>query len=339
MSPLVQVLVATFLIVIPTVPAIASGRPGDGPPPRPVEVLKIEGVALAYPRWMPAGDRIVFQGNQTGGWQLYAAGSDGGDVVQLTSGDAASYAPDPSPDGSRIAFVSDRSGNEDVFIMAADGTGVRNLTSHPARDIHPYWTPDGRLLLFNSTRSDPAGYLPHVFELAVEGGEVRQLTEGEDYETCARMSPAGDTIVYLQTWVGDDQHDDVCLLDREGTLVRNLTADAHRDGWPAWFPDGRHIVFASRRSGTFALYSIGADGTGLRQLTFPEPPVADARPVVSPDGLSVLFNRDLGEGTVAIMRLSVDRQGSRAVSTRAGWVLDAHGGGRPSEHRCRAGHC
>jgi TolB protein len=269
----------------------------------PVEVLRIEGVTLAYPRWMPAGDRIVFQGDQSGRWQIYAAVVDGTGIARLTSGNAASYYPDPSPDGRHIAFVSDRTGNEDIYIMDADGSDVRNITDHPARDIHPYWTPDGLHIVFNSTRDDPEGFLPHVYEIAVDGGAIRQLTSGDDYETCARASPDGAQIVYLQTFVGNDQHDDVCLRDRDGDDLRNLTGDTHRDGWPAWSPDGESIVFASMRSGTFRLYTMRRDGTGVRQLTAPEAPIADVRPVYSPDGRQVLFNRVLGDDTVAIMRL------------------------------------
>ena len=36
---------------------------------------------------------------------------------------------------------------------------------------------------------------------------------------------------------------------------------------PAWSPDGSRIAFSSRRSGTFDLYVMNADGTGTERLT------------------------------------------------------------------------
>jgi Tol biopolymer transport system component len=38
-----------------------------------------------------------------------------------------------------------------------------------------------------------------------------------------------------------------------------------------------------------------SDGTGVRQLTFPEAPFSDARPSVSYDGRRIVFNRQKGE--------------------------------------------
>lgn len=284
----------------------ADGGASESPQARPVDVLRLDGVTLAYPRWMPGGDRIVFQGDQSGEWQIYTAGVDGSGVTPLTSGPGASFYPDPSPDGSQIVFASDREGNEDIFVMDADGSDVRNLTSHPSRDIHPYWTPDGERILFNSTRADPEGYLPHVFEISAEGGKVRQLTSGDDYETCARLSPDGRSFVYLQTFPGEDQHDDVCLRAADGTGMRNLTDDEHRDGWPAWSPDGSRIVYASMRSGAFRLYTMRPDGTDVEMLTAPDPGDEDVRPVYSPDGRQILFNRVHDDDTVAIMRLPLE---------------------------------
>ena len=43
--------------------------------------------------------------------------------------------------------------------------------------------------------------------------------------------------------------------------------DAVLDEVPSWFPDGKRIVFQSNRGGNVDVWSIGVDGTGLRQLT------------------------------------------------------------------------
>ena len=53
----------------------------------------------------------------------------------------------------------------------------------------------------------------------------------------------------------------------DGTGFRKLTDDPHRDREPKWSPDGKTIAFHSDRSGTFQIWTINADGSGLRQLT------------------------------------------------------------------------
>jgi len=41
-----------------------------------------------------------------------------------------------------------------------------------------------------------------------------------------------------------------------------------RDGYPRWSPDGTRIAFHSRRTGSFRIYVMSADGSGQRQLSF-----------------------------------------------------------------------
>jgi Tol biopolymer transport system component len=58
---------------------------------------------------------------------------------------------------------------------------------------------------------------------------------------------------------------------------------------PAWSPDGRSIAFASKRSGTFDIYVMNADGTGTRRVT--SGPEDDGHPTWSPDGGRIAFDR------------------------------------------------
>jgi TolB protein len=46
-----------------------------------------------------------------------------------------------------------------------------------------------------------------------------------------------------------------------------LTHSEGRNENPSWAPDGRHLVFMSTRSGAQQIYTMVADGTGVRQLT------------------------------------------------------------------------
>jgi Tol biopolymer transport system component len=76
------------------------------------------------------------------------------------------------------------------------------------------------------------------------------------------------------------------------------------EGWPAWSPDGKKIVYSSDETGTFCLYLMDADGGNRKQLTSVEPPFANQRPMISPDGSTVVFNRQDGR-TIATYTLKL----------------------------------
>ena len=57
------------------------------------------------------------------------------------------------------------------------------------------------------------------------------------------------------------------MIDIATGHIVQLTHNAGRNEHPTWAPDGRHLVFQSDRTGTDQIWTMMADGTGLRQLT------------------------------------------------------------------------
>jgi hypothetical protein len=92
---------------------------------------------------------------------------------------------------------------------------------------------------------------------------------------------------------GDNGNGSLFVINADGTNERRLTTPPtlHYDESPDWSPDGGSLVFSERSfdGTTSALYAIGADGSGLRQLT--SGAYADYRPSWSPDGTAIVFDR------------------------------------------------
>ena len=59
----------------------------------------------------------------------------------------------------------------------------------------------------------------------------------------------------------------IVVLDIASSRVTRLTRGRGNNENPSWSPDGRHLVFASDRAGSYDIYTMRADGTDVSQLT------------------------------------------------------------------------
>ena len=90
-----------------------------------VEVLGDNG----WPRWSPAGKRIVFSSNRTGNGEVWIMRADGSGQRRIAGfAGRDDWAPAFSPDGKQIAFHSlGRGGASSLYVVRPDGTGLRSL--------------------------------------------------------------------------------------------------------------------------------------------------------------------------------------------------------------------
>ena len=82
---------------------------------------------------------------------------------------------------------------------------------------------------------------------------------------------------------------------------------------PSWSPDGRRLVFESRRHGNVELYVIDVDGTGERRLTHSRANVENSHPSWSPDGGSIVFDSFRG-GVYHLYVIRPDGSGERRLT-------------------------
>jgi Tol biopolymer transport system component len=100
--------------------------------------------------------------------------------------------------------------------------------------------------------------------------------------------------------VGSGGNNEIAVLDMATQAITVLTSDPADDRDPVWSPDGRRIVFASNRSGTYDLWVMNADGSSPAPITSSADD--DRFPAWSPDGSTLLFSREsvLGATLAAI---------------------------------------
>lgn len=197
-------------------------------------------------------------------------------------------APSWSPDGSRIVFsglarsLGKGPRGTRLYVVGADGRGLRPLPgTHGAKT--PVFTADGSAVAFSRLR-----YRPKVNRLGkkeffargasiwlvdLSGGAPRRITpnRGRLFLFPASFSPDGETLLATR-FVGRRQGEVVSIgigTGRVDLLVRQaaepvFSPDATKIALVRWRPlklrDGATTV-------TSDLFTVGADGKGLRRLT------------------------------------------------------------------------
>jgi Tol biopolymer transport system component/DNA-binding winged helix-turn-helix (wHTH) protein len=150
------------------------------------------------PVWSPDGRFVAFTRRADSRRSIYTVPAGGGELRPIGDVSADQYQGelDWSPDGKGIAFVGrGRNGASSIFLVLLDDNHARQITTPPKERIDwgPAFSPDGTRLAF--VRSG------HLMTMAIEGAEVRQLTDSpSDASIQVHGSPAwtpdGQSIVF-----------------------------------------------------------------------------------------------------------------------------------------------
>jgi len=139
----------------------------------------------------PDGKRIAFASWRSGNAEIWLAGSDGSNPIQLTSlSGPAAGSPRWSPDGQSIAFDSNLQGSWDVYVVNAQGGAPRVVALGEGEESRASWSRDGQWIYFNSDR----GGTHQIYRIPVQGGEPVQVSHAGGYNPFE--SPDGRFVYY-----------------------------------------------------------------------------------------------------------------------------------------------
>ncbi len=128
----------------------------------------------------------------------------------------------------------------------------------------PAWNPKtGKQIVFVSDRAgSPVLYLSNS-----DGSDVQKIDLPDmGYVIDPAWSPNGQLVAF--SWRRPSGNYDIYAMDIVSHQLVELTRDEGRNERPSWAPDGRHLVFESTRTGTRQIWSMLADGSQPRQLTY-----------------------------------------------------------------------
>jgi Tol biopolymer transport system component len=210
-----------------------------------------------------------------------------------------------SPDGQKIIFQAEEkdTGNPfyQIFVQDNAARSYRRVSPGVGKTTCSYFSPDGKKIIFASSHGDPDAIKKYAAELA---------QREEDKKSGTRRRYAWDF----------DEYMDIYEANPDGTGLKRLTETPGYDAEGAYSPDGKQIVFCSKRDGHLELWIMNADGSDPRKLTN-APNCYNGGPFFSPDGKRVIFRSDRKEkDRLQIYVIDVDGKNERALTEDPQWV-------------------
>ncbi len=218
------------------------------------------------PDWSPDGKEIAFTSYRDGEQALFSLNTTNGKVRRVIAREGLNLGASWHPGGEELLLALSHGGNPEIYRITPQGKIIKRLTVSKAIEISPSWAPGGRDLVFTSDRTGT----PQLYIIDSDGAGRRRLTFEGRYNDSAVWSPSGDQIVYATR---SGNYTQIVVMKSTGEDRRVLTGRRWGNSEdPSWAPDGRHIVFASDRSGVFKLYVYDVVEDTFRQLTFGNDP-------------------------------------------------------------------
>ncbi len=223
------------------------------------------------PNWSPHGQRIAYWGiGGDGNREIYTVAASGGAPVQVTHDPAVDWNPVWAPSGRELYFISDRGGTMNLWRVRIDErTGRTGGKPEPVTTPAVYvrflsWSADGARFLYSQAQN-------RISLSSVEFDKTRLETVGKPVPAggnynIGNFSLSPDQTKIVHDTVGDI-HEDLWIVNVDGTGRHKLTSDSFRNRLPRWSPKGDEILYISTRTGKFQEWLIHPDGSGLRQLT------------------------------------------------------------------------
>jgi eukaryotic-like serine/threonine-protein kinase len=230
----------------------------------------------------PDGSMIAFINEVGGVPQVWVKNLARGGPIQITSGEMPAFRPRWSPNNDQIVFGREK-GWQSIWSIPPLGGMPRKIIEN-ARN--PSWSWDGTRLVFEKHEKTNE----QIWTARADGSDQREVRGVPTPEllACDRMpsfSPDGSLIAFFQC--KDGPPGDVWIIPAAGGQPRQLTFDDYFGGTPAWTPDGRYLIFSSRRRGSTTLWKIAVSGGE------PEPVLQgageDTDPEISRDGRKLIY--------------------------------------------------
>ncbi|WP_307422301.1 Tol-Pal system beta propeller repeat protein TolB [Labrys monachus] len=220
--------------------------------------------------------------------RLTVMDQDGANVHYLSRGNDLVLTPRFSPTSQELTYMSFGDADPRVFLLNIE-TGQREVVGNfPGMTFAPRFSPDGRKIVMSLEQNGAAA----INVMNLQTHQVGALTEGSAIDTAPSYSPDGSRIVFESDRGGTQQ---IYIMNADGSNQQRVTSGegGARYSTPVWSPRSDLIAFTRQKDGKFGIGVMHPDGSGERMLT---DGFHNEGPTWAPNGLYVMWFRDLGQG-------------------------------------------
>jgi Tol biopolymer transport system component/DNA-binding winged helix-turn-helix (wHTH) protein len=260
---------------------------------------------------------LVVMTSAVGFWLLWhrAPGSDETLIpVPLITQPGFALDPSLSPDGNEVAFTwaAEKGDGLHIYIKQIGSESLRRLTTEPQAEASAAWSPDGQFIAFLRYMDSYKQSQKALMLIPANGGRARQIAEVRTlawaYEGRMLSWHPGGKWLALPIASMDGTYA-IYLVSTETGEKRRLTSPPRggEDGYPAFSPDGRKLVFSRRTGGGRELYLLQVSEALLpegdpTQLTFSNR--VSINPTWMPDGKEIIYASGSQSGHCILWRIS-----------------------------------
>lgn len=133
----------------------------------PAQLTFFSNAWAGSPQWSPDGQKIAFDSNAAGNWDICVVSSQGGKPARLTTNPANDFKPTWSRDGKWIYFGSNRTGTYQIWKIPSTGGNEIQLTKNGG--FAGGESVDGKTLYYSPG--------PGIWSMPVSGGEPTKLLD------------------------------------------------------------------------------------------------------------------------------------------------------------------
>lgn len=240
----------------------------------------------SYASYNKAGEKIIFESNRDGRWQIYSMDIDGSNQRRVITSSSNDRRPTWHPTKNMILFESDRNGISEIFTYDLDTNELVKIPI-PLKGNKSYaqFAPNGKELIFNYKKGDD-NY--NIYMMAINGKRLKTLVNNAYANLYPRFSPSGDAIVYFSRKHTKGEDDEIYIRNMYNKDEERLTRWPMDNFYASISNGGNKIAYVtSMENSKPEIYIMNKDGKGQRRITFNDE--TDTLPNWSPQDFNLLI--------------------------------------------------
>ena len=221
---------------------------------QPIEKYSIEqfmsNVSVSGSSFSPDENKIFYSSNESGIYNVYEIGIEGGTPKQLTDRDESTFIVSCFPNEERLIITSDQGGNEiyHLYLRETDGS-IKDITPwEKARASFAGWSRDQQSFFIQSNKRDPR--FMDLYEMDIETMEPQLIFENTEGYNIGAISDDKNFIALTQTVT--NHYNKMYLYNREKDELKKLKDIEETLNSPVQFSlDGNSLYYLTNEGDEF----------------------------------------------------------------------------------------